>query len=69
MRFPEGYNALEETVELIMGATPGYKASFYMPRVQATMPTLSRDGATLALKIPGTALGTNGEDSLYLCLE
>lgn len=69
VRFPEGYNALEETVELIMGATPGYKASFFMPRVQATMPTLSRDGATLALKIPGTALGTNGEDSLYLCLE
>lgn len=68
-RFPEGYNALEETVELIMGDTPGYKCSFFMPRVQATMPTISRDGQTLALKIPGTALGTNGEDSLYLCLE
>lgn len=69
VRFPEGYNALEETVELIMGATPGYKASWYMPRVQATMPTVSRDGSTLALKIPGTALGTVGEDSMYLSLE
>lgn len=69
VRFPQGYNALEESVELIMGATPGYKCSFFMPRVQATMPTISRDGSTLALKIPGTALGTNGEDSLFLSLE
>lgn len=68
-RFYDGYNAQESTVEFIFGDTPGYKCSIFMPRVQLTMPTISRDGQTLALKIPGTALGTNGEDSLFFSLE
>ncbi len=68
-RFYQGFNGEETSVEFVFGDTVGYKASFFKPRVKITVPTIQTDGPTVALQIPVTALGTVGEDSMFVTLE
>lgn len=74
LRFGEGFNGEETTVEIQFGSTPGYKASLYMGRAKPDSPALNRDGATVAIKAKVEALGSKttesiGENSLVIGLE
>ena len=56
-KFKEGYLGKESEVVLTMGADPGQKVSFYMPRLKTSVPTVQFSGPAATLQISGTALG------------
>jgi hypothetical protein len=65
-KFATGFAGSEIPVEIVYGDTPGKKLSIYMPRVKLTVPSIQHESPTVSLQIPIKALGTLGEDSIYM---
>ena len=66
--FKTAKDAVETSFEVIYGNTAGKTASIYMPRTKMSVPTINFENPTVSLNTTATALGTQGEDSVYIVL-
>lgn len=53
-------------LEVIYGDTMGKTLSVYMPKMKLSVPTINFESPTVSLQTTATALGTQGEDSIYM---
>lgn len=67
-KFKTAADAVEVKFDIYWGDVPGKTLAATMPRVKINVPTLNFDNPTMSLNTQATALGTKGEDSIYLVL-
>lgn len=53
-------------LEIIYGDTMGKTLSVYMPRMKLSVPNINFESPTVSLQTTATALGTQGEDSVFM---
>ena len=63
------YNGDEVPVSVVLGGKHGETLSLLMPRVKMQMPSVDENDTFVVLNREGAALGTVGNDSLYIIQE
>ena len=69
VEFTRSYNGDEVPVSVVLGGKHGETLSLLMPRVKMQMPSVDENDTFVVLNREGAALGTVGNDSLYIIQE
>lgn len=67
-KFKTAAEGLGVPLEVTYGDTGGKTVSIFMPRMKLSVPTINFENPTVSLQTTATALGTEGEDSIYIVL-